>query len=96
MAFGDRRKPLNRVGKRAREDRAELDAARPIVKERSRGNCEVRGCRRRAQHLHHIGQRSMTFGADRNDPKNLLHVCWECHDQIHDDEQWARENGYLL
>lgn len=89
------RKRINPVGRRGRQDRDELDAVRPTVEARSHGWCEVDGCNRRAVHLHHIGQRSLTFGPERNSPGNLLHVCGGCHRHIHDDEGWARTMGYL-
>ena len=54
--------------------------------------CEVKGCNRLAQDLHHSRSREYYL----NDVKVFLAVCRLCHTRIHSEDKWARDNGYLL
>lgn len=54
--------------------------------------CEVKGCSRLAQDLHHSRSREYYL----NDVKVFLAVCRLCHTRIHSEDKWARDNGYLL
>lgn len=75
-----RRKP----SERNEEYRAELDALRPALAERSGGRCEftfpAHRCDQRASLIHHRWRRSQG-GVNRL--WNLLHLCWSCHEYIH-------------
>jgi len=90
-----------------RDDRAELEASKRIIWERSRGRCEfslygVLGvaldpwghgrCHEEAQDPHHISRQSQ--GHDHS-PENLLAVCRCHHRWIHDNVSEARALGYL-
>lgn len=57
--------------------------------------CDVRaeGCTGRAVHTHHRKRRSQ--GGDGS-PANLLAVCLNCHQQIHDHPALAYERGWLV
>jgi hypothetical protein len=60
----------------------ELDALRPLIRQRSQGRCEIGlpGCQGIAVHPHHRKRRSQ---GGRNDLRNLLHCCRSCHDWAH-------------
>jgi hypothetical protein len=84
-----------------RDDRAELEASKRIIWERSRGRCEfvnpttsdlVGRCLIEAQDPHHISRQSQ--GPDHS-PDNLLAVCRFHHRWIHDNVTEARALGYL-
>ena len=54
----------------------------------------VRGvCTRGAQHTHHRKSRAR---GGRNNPENLLRVCFACHDWIHAHPGKAHERGFLV
>lgn len=87
-----RRKPLNPISDKQRERKricADYCHRHPF--------CET--CQRifnrsphATEHPHHILRR--TQGGDDSDA-NLLAVCRECHDVIHNHPLWAVERGYL-
>lgn len=53
--------------------------------------CEF--CRKkRAVHSHHVKRRSQ--GGD-DSPENLRRLCVDCHELIHRNTGWARNNGWL-
>ena len=53
--------------------------------------CEV--CKRNnATEIHHIAGR---IGNKLTDINNFMSVCRSCHREIHDNDIWARLNGYL-
>lgn len=71
------------------------------VAARSGGLCEARvswECAGMAQHLHHRKRRRH----GDHTAANLLHVCWSCHDVIHNPSwaglaaDWSYRCGYLL
>jgi len=49
--------------------------------------------RAKAEDLHH---RKSRIGKMLTDVTYFLAVCRPCHERIHRDDLWARENGYLL
>jgi 5-methylcytosine-specific restriction endonuclease McrA len=69
--------------------------SRDAVKARSLGLCEIGlsgVCWGTAAHMHHISRRSQ--GRDHS-PENLKHCCTPCHQQIHTNVAWAKDEGYL-
>lgn len=74
----------------------EFDAAKPLVRERSKGVCEAAvspNCSARGTHVHHRRMRSQ---GGRNDLDNLLDVCLWCHSWIHANPAKSYEFGLLL
>lgn len=56
--------------------------------------CEVKECNNDSTHIHHKNGRN---GARVHDHKYFMAVCNGCHPQkIHENPEWARENGYLI
>lgn len=68
-----------------------MAAARPVVRERSGGMCERCG-RERATDMHH---RKLRRHGDHA-PANLVHLCRECHNLVHDDGYREPQAGLLL
>lgn len=99
------RKPLRRVGARARRERPDLDAARAVV--RARGDCEAWGmiaprsgydyvCESRRHpgaHGHHIWPEDRDSG--RHDPDRMLWLCPASHEFAHRNPRDAAELGLL-
>lgn len=86
--------PRKKVSK-ARKDRREMTAVRPILLERSGGKCEAhvaKLCTGVGAHAHHIRRRAQQ-GA--NDPDNLLWVCHFCHDWLHYNPEEANRLGFI-
>lgn len=54
--------------------------------------CEVRGCNRPSEDLHHMLPRAYHL----LDTDVFMAVCRECHCRIEREDKWARENGYKL
>lgn len=48
---------------------------------------------RKSTDVHHMNGR---HNARLNDTQHWLPVCRRCHDLIHSNPAWARENGYLI
>ena len=99
-----RRTPLRPISRKNMRREAELRRSKAIVRERSGGRCEFVGwyghagsgmsvCTRDAVHFHHTQPRS--HGVDHR-PENLLHLCHDCHEDIHHHPHWAYEHGYLM
>ncbi len=101
--------PLRRTGwirrkpptVKQRDDRAELEASKRVIWQRSGGRCEfvnpptsdlVGRCLIEAHDPHHISRQS--HGHDHS-PDNLLAVCRFHHGWIHDNVTEARALGYL-
>jgi 5-methylcytosine-specific restriction endonuclease McrA len=61
---------------------------------RSGGWCEVKakGCRNHGMHMHHILMRSQ---GGKHEASNLLHVCHQCHLNIHHYPALSYEMGWL-
>ena len=56
--------------------------------------CEVRECTNKSTHIHHKNGRT---GKRLYDDNFFMAVCNDCHPQkIHENPEWARENGYLV
>lgn len=86
-------RPVGKVGPSFETD---LNRVRPLLAERSAGQCEVAcspDCRGRATHAHHRKLRSQ---GGRNELPNLLHVCIVCHGIIHALGAEAYERGWLV
>lgn len=75
-----RRTPLAPEGPCGRRFRAEYDAIRPLVWERSEGMCEWPGCHAPAWEIHHVRGR---WPKDANAPGNLRAICRFHHDIAH-------------
>ena len=56
-------------------------------------NCEVDGCNKPSQDLHHKNGRTNERLYDTN---YFMAICRSCHTRIDEDPIWARENGYLI
>ena len=54
--------------------------------------CEVKGCNRLANDLHHKKPRAYHLC----DVNIYMSVCRRCHIKIESEDAWARENGYKL
>ena len=55
--------------------------------------CQVVGCKPRySTQIHH---RSHREGKRLNDVDNFVAVCDNCHNEIHQNPKWAREQGLL-
>jgi hypothetical protein len=68
-------------------------SVRATVHRRSGGRCEIEGCQRQAQHIHH---RKMRSQGGENVATNLLHVCHRCHDNIHANPEASYRAGHLV
>lgn len=55
--------------------------------------CQVDGCCRYAQEVHH---RKGRLGDLLTDTKYFLAVCGICHNKIELQPKWAKENGYSV
>lgn len=56
--------------------------------------CEVKGCERKTTNLHHKNSRvgKMLYATEY-----FMACCELCHPKgIHENPEWARENGYLI
>jgi hypothetical protein len=91
-----RRKGLRRISPEKRAFLDELDAITPALLERSHGVCEIlvsAKCHYWGEHRHHVLPVS---DGGKNLLTNLLHICLECHDWIHNQHPIeAREAGWL-
>jgi hypothetical protein len=86
---------MQRVSTKMRRNREELGLARPLLLERSQGQCEARIshlCTGIGIHAHHIERR---VHGGTNALENLLWVCWFCHDRIHAHPAEAVTHGLL-
>ncbi len=86
---------IPRVGKKRAQDDAELAVSIPLLKERSRGRCEVNWsplCTGVGTQAHHVQRRSQ---GGTNEPDNLLWSCFIDHARIHDQPEQARARGFL-
>lgn len=74
----------------------EFQAAKPLVRERSRGRCEAAAspnCSGQGGHVHHRRLRSQ---GGTNELDNLLDVCVWCHSFIHGNPALSYERGWLV
>lgn len=79
--------------KRVRDFDREFEAVKPLVAQRSRGWCEVRGCDNRGRHHHHRGGR---VGEGVNDPDMVILLCPQCDHRVTTDPAWAKAEGYSV
>ena len=91
-------KPMRRVPLKANPDNdyeRELDAVRPLIRQRSQGRCEIGlpGCWGVARDPHH---RKLRSRGGTNDPSNILDACGACHDWAHANPALATELGLLV
>ena len=97
--------PIKKAAPRAREPRGTWatrktgstsdftpEAKREITR-RSRGWCEMPGCQRYGQHLHH---RLMRSQGGMGTAENGMHVCRPHHEYIHAHPALAYEMGWLI
>ncbi|HVX20931.1 MAG TPA: HNH endonuclease signature motif containing protein [Acidimicrobiales bacterium] len=91
----DRRGRIKKMSAKQQQRAAAVNAIRPLIAERSGGLCEARlpGCKLVAHHLHHRKQRSV---GGQDTYENLLHLCWHCHQMIHDDETVSYARGFVV
>lgn len=68
-----------------------MAAARPIVRDRSRGVCERCGMAA-ATDMHH---RKLRRHGD-HDPANLVHLCRACHGAVHAKPEAAHAAGFIV
>lgn len=86
---------LPRQGKKAKRDRAELDAVKPALLERSGGRCEAKvaaRCTGVGVTAHHVQRRAQS---GPNDLDNLVWACRACHQELHDNPEKAYEAGLM-
>jgi len=92
-----RHRGLARVSPKRRREERVLEDAKRVVRERSKGRCEVwswpHACTLIATEFHHRRRRAQ--GGDHS-PENLVHVCLRAHLQIHDRPDLARREGLLI
>jgi len=75
---------------------AGFEAARPLVRQRSKGVCEAQvspDCTRTATHVHH---RKMRSQGGSNALVNLLDTCSSCHSTIHGKPADSYRSGLLV
>lgn len=103
----ERRPMVTTSSRRKRQDHSDMAKARPIVRARSGGVCELRipgVCEGRATNMHHRLEESQ---GGPSDPYNLIDVCGfgnasGCHGWVHqhpestEDEPGSYELGWLV
>lgn len=103
------RKPLPKLGAKAKREAPTLDAAREALRARSGGQCECarygtfpgfdypRPCARRGPHegtdAHHVWPEDRDAG--RHDPDRMVWLCRTAHNWLHARPQLGRECGLL-
>lgn len=91
-----RRTPLAPIGARGRRHAARMRKLRPVVFARDGYRCAAviaPLCTGRAENAHHLWP---TEAGGPDDERNLLSVCWPCHDWIHNKHPTdARKLGLL-
>ena len=85
-----RRTPLKRVS-RKREKEGRIYAARRKDFLEELPVCEVCADKKSTDVHHRLGR-----GKYYLDKATWLSVCRSCHERIHAEPKWSRENGYLL
>lgn len=89
QGFKVKRKRLNPYSKSKVKEREQYRAARLFYLNKH-PNCEI--CQRPADDIHHKRGR----GKFLCDTSTFMATCRFCHNRIHDNPGWARENGYLI
>ncbi len=82
----------SRPSERSKAVTAALVASGKVVYRRSGGHCEMPGCQRLTDELHH---RKLRRHGDHR-PVNLMHLCREHHRLVHDNPETSYENGWLV
>jgi 5-methylcytosine-specific restriction endonuclease McrA len=80
---------LNAFSKRRRDEYKIYKVARELYLNKH-PNCEV--CGNVAMDIHHKAKR----GKNLSNMETFMAVCRICHNRIHDNPAWARENNYLI
>lgn len=86
-----KRSPLRRTSKkRATQNKAYSKLRKEFLLWRL--YCDI--CKvKPVSHVHHIDGRE---GMLLLDPTKWMALCFHCHQKIHADPKWAREQGYLI
>lgn len=86
------KKPINKVSaNRAVENKEYARLRRDYLE--AYPCCEVSGCDRKSQAIHHRAGRSNDM---LNDTNFWMAVCNLCHERIHAEPNWSLENGYIV
>lgn len=91
------RRPLPKVGAKAKREQAALDAFRASVRERAEGLCEVGWwpvCLRQGNQAHHRAPSDRDRGI--HDPERGLWVCGPCHNHAHANPEVSYAKGWLV
>lgn len=88
--FKKRGGKLNPISARLKKRSIEYSRVRREYLEEKNGRCEV--CDREATDIHHKSGR----GRNTCEKLTFLAVCRPCHQRIHDNPAWAKEQGYLV
>lgn len=86
-----KRSPLRRTSrKRASQNKAYSKLRKQFLLRRT--YCDI--CKTKpVSHVHHVDGRE---GLLLLDLSKWMAVCYACHDRIHGNPKWAREQGYLI
>lgn len=87
--FKKSRKKLNWYSGRKRDEMMLYKTARELYLNEN-PNCEV--CGNFASDIHHKAKR----GKNLCNMETFMSVCRMCHNRIHDNPAWARQNNYLI
>lgn len=89
------RSALKRQGKRGRAIENAINRARPHVRARSGGRCEIRWekCQGKATQMHHRGGR---VGVDHADPSIYRDACDWCHKELPKQRARAIREGHII
>jgi 5-methylcytosine-specific restriction endonuclease McrA len=87
--------PMKRVSAQPNEYELEFRKMKPIVRKRSKYQCEAKTdvCIGGGQHVHHRKLRSQ---GGTNSEANLIDVCMPCHEWIHAHPALSYQRGWLL
>ena len=91
----DKRTPMKRVSAQPNEYELEFRKMKPIVRQRSKHQCEAKTdvCIGSGQHIHHRKLRSQ---GGTNSEANLIDVCMPCHEWIHAHPALSYQHRWLL
>jgi hypothetical protein len=88
--FKKRGGKLNPVSERLKQRSIEYSRVRKEYLEEKDWKCEI--CNREATDIHHKKGR----GKNTCNKQTFMATCRLCHQYIHDNPAWARENNYLI
>lgn len=81
--------PLRKVSKKQSRRLTEYRKAKASYMEEHR-HCEM--CSAPSQQIHHKRGRGIYLA----DPEFFAALCAPCHEEVHRNPNWARENGWLI